>query len=69
MQLHHVDPVGVLEHPEGYVTLPRRHPSLVRIAAALLLGAFLAVSTTTTVYSLGAYCLTTYANVPFIPPR
>ena len=42
----------------------RRHAPRVRAVAALLLLAFVAVGTATTVLSLGRYCLTSQAGVP-----
>jgi hypothetical protein len=60
-----VNPVGISESPEGYHATPRQYPRAVRVGAALILGAFLAVSLTTSAYSLATYCLTTYAGVPF----
>ena len=39
---------------------------MLRLAAAVVLGAFLLVGIATTVYSLGDYCLTTYAGVPYL---
>lgn len=60
MQLPHIDPVGIMHTPEGYArTAPvsRR----LRLMAALVLVAFVAVMVTTTVVSLGRYCLTTDA--------
>lgn len=65
MQLPRVNPVGLVEQPPGYVARPRAYPARLRLAAALLLGAFVAVSVGTTVYSLGVYCLTTWAGLPF----
>jgi hypothetical protein len=59
-----VDAVGLVEHPAGYSSSPRAYPAGVRLAAALVIGVFLAVSVATTVYSLGGYCLTTYASAP-----
>ena len=41
---------------------PRRYSPRLRLAAGFVLGAFFVVGTVTTVYSLGVYCLTTYAG-------
>lgn len=60
MQLPHVDPVGILRTPEGYTRsapVSRR----LRFFAAVVLVAFVSVMVTTTVVSLGQYCLTTDA--------
>ena len=43
----------------------RTHPIRLRVTALLVLGVFAAVNIATTVYSLGAYCLTTYGGNPF----
>lgn len=69
MQPPRVDPVGVVESPEGWVRSPRRHGAPLRVAAALLLAAFLAVGTATTVWSLGAWCLTSHAGSEPRTPR
>ncbi len=45
--------------------LPRTHPIRLRVTALLVLGVFAAVNIATTVFSLGAYCLTTYGGNPF----
>lgn len=65
MKLPRITPVGLLEYPEGYRVSPRRYSARLRLAAAVVLGAFAAVSVATTVYSLGIYCLTSHAAVPF----
>lgn len=60
MKLPELDAVGVLHTPEGYTRnapVPRR----IRLLAALVLVAFVSVMVTTTVVSLGRYCLTTDA--------
>ena len=44
---------------------PRTHPIRLRVTALLVLGVFAAVNIATTVFSLGAYCLTTYGGNPF----
>jgi hypothetical protein len=36
------------------------------VAAFVVLGAFLAVGVSTTALSLGAYCLTSLAGIPFV---
>lgn len=71
MRIPQTNPVGLVEIPDGFSVTPRGYPAAVRIAAAVVLTAFLAVGVATTVYSLGAYCLTTDATVPFgfaVPP-
>lgn len=65
VEIPRVTPVGILEVPERYATSPRTYPGILRLAATLLLAAFAAVSIVTTVYSLGAYCLTSDASTPF----
>ncbi len=67
MELPRVNPVGMVEHPRRYSATPRRYPRRRRVAAGIVLAAFLAVGVTTTVYSLGAACLTTDAASPFDP--
>ena len=59
MELPHTDPVGIRVVPESFSQRPRHYGSALRIAAGLLLAAFLAVVCVTTAVSLGAYCLTT----------
>jgi len=49
----------------GYVALPRAYSARLRVVAALVLAAFAAVGVATTVWSLGAYCLTSHAGAPF----
>ena len=66
MQIPRVNPVGLVEHPEGYEASVRAYSMRRRLTAAVVLGAFLAVSIVATVYSLGAYCLTTDAGMPFL---
>lgn len=60
MKLPELDAVGVLHTPEGY-TRSAPVPLRLRILAAVVLFAFVAVMLTTTVVSLGRYCLTTDA--------
>jgi hypothetical protein len=68
MQLPHTDAVGLAVVPDSYSQTPGRHSSSVRLAAALLVGTFLAVVSVTTAVSLGAYCLTTdTANTTRLP--
>ncbi len=55
-----------LERPGSSATaLPLTHPIRLRVTALLVLGVFAAVNIATTVFSLGAYCLTTYGGNPF----
>lgn len=65
MRLPYVNPVGLTERPKGYRSTPRQYSARVRIGALLVIGAFLFVSLTTSVASLAAYCLTSYAGIPF----
>ena len=65
MRTPRVNPVGIVEVPDASMAAPRAYPARVRLAAAGVLACFLAATVGTTVYSLGAYCLTTYASVPF----
>ncbi len=44
---------------------PRAHRIRLRVTALLVLGVFATVNIATTVFSLGAYCLTTYGGNPF----
>jgi len=62
MEAPRVNPVGVVETPNGYSRTPRRLPRPLRIAAAALLLTFAVVVTATTVRSLGRYCLTSQAS-------
>lgn len=60
MRLPRLDPVGILHTPEGYTrTAPVSWR--MRLLAGIVLFAFVAVMVTTTVVSLGRYCLTTDA--------
>lgn len=68
MNIPRVNPVGLVETPEGYSRRPRSYPAGLRLAAAVVLGAFVVVSVTTTVYTLGAYCLTSHAGFPISLP-
>ena len=44
---------------------PQMRPTRLRVTALLVLGVFATVNIATTVFSLGAYCLTTYGGSPF----
>jgi hypothetical protein len=61
MQPPRVNPVGLLELPDGPVTSPRRFSRPQRLLAGLFVALFLLVTVATTVVSLGRYCLTTDA--------
>ena len=51
---------------DGHVSRPpRTQPMRLRMTALLILAVFAAVNIATTVFSLGAYCLTTYGGNPF----
>ncbi len=65
MRLPRVNPVGLVEKPAEYVTAPRSYPVALRVVTVVLLGAFVFVGVTTTVLSLGTYCLTSQAGAPF----
>jgi hypothetical protein len=65
MRIPRVNPVGIVEYPPAYAAAPRAYAAGIRLAAAVIAGAFMAVSVGTTVYSLGIYCLTSYADIPF----
>ncbi|HIE91890.1 MAG TPA: hypothetical protein EYQ83_03075 [Acidobacteria bacterium] len=58
MKLPRVNPVGLVEHPDDYAVTARVYSRGLRIGAAIVLGTFVTVSLTTTIISLGAYCLT-----------
>jgi hypothetical protein len=58
MKLPRVNPVGLVEHPGDYTRTARVYSPRVRMVAAVVLAAFVTVSLATTVFSLGAYCLT-----------
>jgi len=60
MKLPEIDAIGILRTPDGY-TRSAPVPLHIRILAGVVLFAFLAVMVTTTVVSLGQYCLTTDA--------
>ena len=69
-RLSHYDVTSLLSESEKrqvwQATAPlRTHPIRLRVTALLVLGVFAAVNIATTVYSLGAYCLTTYGGNPF----
>ena len=58
MELPRVNPVGIVEYPDGYAPPPRRLSRRRRLAVAVLLLFFAAATIGTAVLSLGAYCLT-----------
>ncbi len=57
-----MNPVGIVEQPPGYASTPRPLRPVQRLAALLVLAAFLGVGVSTTVASLGAWCLTSDAG-------
>ena len=61
MEPPRINPIGLLETPEGYAATPRRFSGRLRLLAALLLTLFFGATVVTTVVSLGRYCLTTDA--------
>lgn len=68
MDLPRVNPIGIVELPEDYQATPRRWPAPLRWAATVILATFVLVTLTTTVVSLGQYCLTTDGgNVQHLP--
>lgn len=58
MEVPRVNPVGLVEHPEGYTSTPRQHPLWLKSLVLVLLLVFGGVTVVTTVVSLGRYCLT-----------
>ena len=68
MKLPKVSPVGIVEVPEDYQRHPRRYSPAFRTAALVTLGAFTGVGIVTTVWTLAAYCLTTWAGTPLALP-
>ncbi len=70
MESPRINPVGLVEHPEGYTSTPRRYPLWLRSFVLILLLVFGGVSVVTTVVSLGSYCLTTNtSDVRNLPER
>ena len=69
MDVPRVNPIGLVERPAGYTTRVRRYPGSLRLAASLVLAAFLVVGITTTVTSVGRYCLTSHAGAVGFPIR
>ncbi len=68
MELPRVNPIGIVEVPNGYDATPRRYPKPLRWLATAVLVAFALVTITTTVVSLGQYCLTSDgSNVQHLP--
>lgn len=53
-----INPVGMLEVPEGYVHGTGSHPPWIRRMAWVFLALFASVTITTSILTLGAYCLT-----------
>ena len=64
METPRVNPIGIVETPH-HDSWPRTYPLYLRVSALLVLAVFAAVNIATTVFSLGAYCLTTYGGSPF----
>ena len=58
METPHVNAVGLTETPSNPPGTRAQRPMVQRIVAALMLGVFLLVVVTTSVVSLGRYCLT-----------
>lgn len=59
METPRVNPIGLLESTGDWAPPPRRFPLGLRLAAALLLVLFFAVTLLSGAASLGRYCLTT----------
>lgn len=53
-----VNAVGIIELPDGYAQSETRHSPSIRRMAWLFLVLFASVTLTTSILSLGAYCLT-----------
>lgn len=53
-----INPVGVLEVPAGYVQGTGQHRPWIRRLAWVFLALFASVTITTSILTLGAYCLT-----------
>jgi len=66
VELPRVNPVGVTERPGEFQESPRIYSLGARGAAALLLTLFVASVVSSTVGSLTAYCLTTWAGLPHL---
>ena len=58
LELPTVDAIGIVRYPEGYRPTLRPRSRPLRIAACVMLVLFAAVAVSTTVVSLGRYCLT-----------
>jgi hypothetical protein len=58
METPRINPVGIAEYPPGFSASPRPAPRWLRILAALLLLLFGFSVVSTTVFSVGRYCLT-----------
>ncbi len=65
MQLPRINAIGIVETPSDHIARPRSYSARLRVVALVALGVFAVVSVATTVFSLGAYCLTSYAGSPF----
>ena len=66
VEIPRVGPLGLVHQPEGYEAAARDYPTGLRVAASFVLSAFVGASIATTAYSLGAYCLTTWAGNFFV---
>ena len=58
MDTPRINPVGIVEYPEGYEAHPRGFSRPLRLFASLLLFFFFAATVVTGAVSVGAYCLT-----------
>ena len=70
MEIPRIGPVGIPEFPASYTASRRRIPVAVRVAAAVLIVVFALVVVSTTVVSVGRYCLTSQgADTRGLPGR
>ncbi len=58
MDTPRINPVGIVEYPEGYEARARGFSRPLRFFASLLLAFFFAATVVTGALSVGAYCLT-----------
>ena len=61
MEPPRINPIGILETSDDFVSAPRRFSPRLRLLAGLLLALFFGATVISTVVSLGRYCLTTDA--------
>ena len=64
-----VDPIGIVQYPDGFTAPPRQYSSSLRVISGLVLAVFAVVVIVSTGVSLGAYCLTSDgANTATLQP-